>query len=258
MNTKTQQRQRYDDEAKKNDKRNHFANKIVSLGFACRGKNTCSTTFFKREEGRTKNQSIELASSNNIQNETTKNKNSVSFSPEVSAYDHIHLFDLSKEEIQNTWWNDRDMHDIKQAAKTIIRQMKEQCQEKCESYESIRQSDLTDCYLYCEDSNEQHGLTDKVKNQKNATTTVTSAPPRPPPNVVCCRGLELHLDRQWKIRRSRGLEAVLKTQQMLRHLPDPKAEMIAQVYRMLTSESRSVARAKGDADYAEVIDSSNV
>lgn len=122
----------------------------------------------------------------------------MTFATTVTVRDHLHVNDISEEEIRATWMNISEMKSIKGEAIQTLRMLKEGT-----SFEDVE---------------------------------------------FCGRGLEYLVDPQWTFRRNRGIEVVMKTQKTLQHLDDPNPAMMAQVYRMVTAESRSFAHAKGLSD----------
>jgi hypothetical protein len=142
-----------------------------------------------------------------------KNDRSVSFANSHTQLPHIHFKNLSNSELRNAWWTYQEMQFIKKSATLTLRRIKKQDKESIAEEKEEKEED-------------------QAEEQDSE------------------RGLELHMDRQSDFRRSRGREAVMKAQSMWRHLETPNPEMIAQVYRMVTSESRSFARQMGLSDYA--------
>jgi hypothetical protein len=66
---------------------------------------------------------------------------------------------------------------------------------------------------------------------------------------LCIRGLEPLIDGRADQRQAQGINAVMKTQSMTAHFEgDNKVEMIAQVYRRVSAESKSLAEAMGRED----------
>ena len=122
----------------------------------------------------------------------------VTFATTVTVRDHLHVKDISEEEIRATWKNISEMKSIKRDAIQILRKLRGETSFEDEEF--------------------------------------------------CGRGLEYLVDPQWTLRRNRGIEVVMKTQKTLQHLDDQNPAMMAQVYRMITAESRSFAHAKGLSD----------
>jgi hypothetical protein len=122
----------------------------------------------------------------------------VTFADTVTLRDHLHVNDISEEEIRATWMNTSEMKSIKRDAIQTLRMLK-------------------------------HGTSFGEEE-------------------LCGRGLEHMEDPRWYRRRNRGIEVVMKAQNTLHHLDNPNPAMMAQVYRMVTAESRSFAHAKGLSD----------
>jgi hypothetical protein len=123
----------------------------------------------------------------------------VTFAETATVRYHLHVNDISVEEIRATWMDISEMKSIKRDAIQTLRTMKQDTSFEDEEF--------------------------------------------------CGRGLEYLVDPQWTLRRNRGIEVVMKAQKALQHLDDPNPAMMAQVYCMVTAESRSFAYAKGLSDH---------
>jgi hypothetical protein len=122
----------------------------------------------------------------------------VTFATTASVRDHLHVNNISEEEIRAAWMSSSERKSIKDDATKAIRILEQ------------------GTFLGDEE--------------------------------FCGRGLECLVDPQWIFRRNRGIEVVMKTQKTLQHLDDPNPAMMAQVYRMVTAESRIFAHAKALSD----------